>query len=142
MKHFYVSILALGDVFGGIHRKCTNIFGQIRRYHEFYPSTVIPRFTSLIRSSKTARKAKTRKTRITFLLLPDGNNDRFARGRDSYKRKSARKLKKIGIYLCISYERKLLNRLLVYRGIAVFGLNGSEHSRAEKNHVNLETNCT
>jgi hypothetical protein len=29
-------------------------------------STVIPRFTSLIRSPKTARKAKTRKTKINF----------------------------------------------------------------------------
>jgi hypothetical protein len=29
-------------------------------------STVIPRFTSLIRSSKIARKAKTRKTKINF----------------------------------------------------------------------------
>jgi hypothetical protein len=28
--------------------------------------TEIPRFTSLIRSSKTARKAKTRKTKINF----------------------------------------------------------------------------
>jgi hypothetical protein len=32
--------------------------------------TVIPQFTSLIRSSKTARKAKTRKTKINFSLLP------------------------------------------------------------------------
>jgi hypothetical protein len=56
-------------------------------------NTVIPRFTSLIRSSKTAREAKTRKTKINFPLLPDGNNDRFARGRSSYKRKLVRKLK-------------------------------------------------
>jgi hypothetical protein len=54
----------------------------------------IPRFTSLIGSSKTARKAKTRKTKINFPLRPNGNNDRFARGRSSYKRKLPRKLKK------------------------------------------------
>jgi hypothetical protein len=35
--------------------------------------TVIPRFTSLIRSSKTAHKAKTRKTKINFPLLSNGN---------------------------------------------------------------------
>jgi hypothetical protein len=29
--------------------------------------------------SKTARKVKTRKTKFNFPLLPDGNNDRFAR---------------------------------------------------------------
>jgi hypothetical protein len=83
---------------------------------------VIPRFASLIRSSKTARKAKTRKTKINFPLLPDGNNNRFARRRSSYKRKLARKLKKkTSIHLCISYKRKLVNRLLVYRGITVYG---------------------
>jgi hypothetical protein len=43
----------------------------------------IPRFTSLIRSYKTACKAKTRKTKINFPSLPDGNNDRFTRGRSS-----------------------------------------------------------
>jgi hypothetical protein len=58
------------------------------------PITVIPRFMSLIRSSQTARKAKTHKTKINFPLLPDGNNDRFARGRSSFSRKLARKLKK------------------------------------------------
>jgi hypothetical protein len=42
-------------------------------------SIVIPRFTTLIRSSETARKAKTRKIKINFLLLPDKNNDRFGR---------------------------------------------------------------
>jgi hypothetical protein len=46
------------------------------------------------------------------------NNDRFARGRNSKKRKLARKLK--NRYLCISYKRKLVNRLLVYRGISVY----------------------
>jgi hypothetical protein len=34
-------------------------------------NTVLPRFTSLIRSSKTARKVKTRKTNINFPLLPE-----------------------------------------------------------------------
>jgi hypothetical protein len=43
-------------------------------------NTVFPLFTGLIRSSKTARKAKTLKTKINFPLLPDGKNDRFARG--------------------------------------------------------------
>jgi hypothetical protein len=57
------------------------------------PCTGISRFTSLIRSSKTPRKEKTRKTKINFPLLPDGNNVRFARGRRSYKRKLVRKLK-------------------------------------------------
>jgi hypothetical protein len=33
-------------------------------------STGIPQFMSLIHSSKTARKAKTRKTKINFPLLP------------------------------------------------------------------------
>jgi molybdenum cofactor biosynthesis enzyme MoaA len=42
--------------------------------------TGIPQFTHLIHSSKTARKAKTRKTKINFPLLPGGNNDRFASG--------------------------------------------------------------
>jgi hypothetical protein len=55
--------------------------------------TVIPRFTRFISSSKTARKTKTRKTKINFSLLPDGNNDRFARGRSSYERKLAHELK-------------------------------------------------
>jgi hypothetical protein len=63
---------------------------------------------SLLRFSKPARKAK---TKINFPLLPDGNDDRFARGRSLYKRKLAHKLKK-GINLCISYKRKL-----VYQGI-------------------------
>jgi hypothetical protein len=72
---------------------------------------VIPQFTSLMCSFKTARKAKTRKTKINFPLLLDGNNDRFRE----------RKLEnwKIGINLCISFKRKLVNRLLVYRGITV-----------------------
>jgi hypothetical protein len=47
--------------------------------------TVIPRFSSLMSSSKTARKAKTRKTKINFPLLPEGNNDRLARGRNAAK---------------------------------------------------------
>jgi hypothetical protein len=55
--------------------------------------TVIPWFTSLTRSSEIAQKAKTRKTKINFPLLPDGNNDQFGRGRSSYSRKLARKLK-------------------------------------------------
>jgi hypothetical protein len=58
-------------------------------------NTVISRFMSLICSSRTACKAKTRKTKINFPLLPDGNNDRFARGRRSYKRKLACKLKNV-----------------------------------------------
>jgi hypothetical protein len=62
-------------------------------YLRYINSTVIPRFTSLIRSSKTACNAKLRKTKINFPSLPDGSNDRFARGRSSYKRKLARKLK-------------------------------------------------
>jgi hypothetical protein len=33
-------------------------------------TTVIPWFTSLIRSSKTAHKAKTHKTKINFPLFP------------------------------------------------------------------------
>jgi hypothetical protein len=33
--------------------------------------TGIPRFTSLIRFSATARKAKTRKTKINFPFLPE-----------------------------------------------------------------------
>jgi hypothetical protein len=65
--------------------------------------TAIPRFTSLSRSSKTARKAKTRKMKIHFPLLPDGNNDLFARGRSSHKRRMARKLKNKD-NLCISYK--------------------------------------
>jgi hypothetical protein len=48
-----------------------------------------------------------------------GNNDRFAGGRSSCKRKLTRKLK-TGINLCISYKRKIINRLLVYWGITVF----------------------
>jgi hypothetical protein len=48
-------------------------------------NTIIPRFTSLIRSSKTACKVKTREMKINFPLLPDMNNDQFARGRSSYK---------------------------------------------------------
>jgi hypothetical protein len=35
-------------------------------------NTGIPWFTSLIHSSKTARKAKTRKMKISFPLLPTG----------------------------------------------------------------------
>jgi hypothetical protein len=49
-----------------------------------YPGTVIPRFMSFIHFYKTVRKAKTHKTKINFPLLPDGNNDQFARGRSSY----------------------------------------------------------
>jgi hypothetical protein len=37
----------------------------------FNLNTGIPRFTSLICSSKTARKAKTRKTKINLPLLPE-----------------------------------------------------------------------
>jgi hypothetical protein len=33
--------------------------------------TVVPRFATLISSSKTARKAKTCKTKINFPLLPE-----------------------------------------------------------------------
>jgi hypothetical protein len=39
----------------------------IRLYYIYY----IPRFTNLIRSSKTARRAKSRKTKISFPLLPE-----------------------------------------------------------------------
>jgi hypothetical protein len=59
----------------------------------FQTSTVITQFMSSIPSSKTARKAKTRKMNNNFPLLPDGNNDRSVRGRSSYKRILARKLK-------------------------------------------------
>jgi hypothetical protein len=55
--------------------------------------TVIPQFISLIHSSKTAHKVKIHKKKINFPLLPEGDNDRFARGRSSYKQKLARKLK-------------------------------------------------
>jgi hypothetical protein len=71
-------------------------------------NTVIPLFTSLIRSSKTARKTKTRKTKINF--------------REKAREEGAciSENWKTGINLCISYSRKLVNRLLVYRGIIVF----------------------
>jgi hypothetical protein len=73
-----------------------------------------------MRSSKTARKAKTRKTKMSLPLLPDGNNDRFVRGRSSYKRKLARKLKSKQVLIYAS--RIIENRLLVCRGITVFFL--------------------
>jgi hypothetical protein len=56
-------------------------------------STVISWFMILIRSSKTVHKVKICKTKINFPLLPAGNNDRFARGRSSYKQKLSHKLK-------------------------------------------------
>jgi hypothetical protein len=67
------------------------IFGCCCMHSELY--TVIPRFMSLICSAKTAHKVKTLKTKINFPLLPSGNNDRFVRGRSSYKQKLAHKLK-------------------------------------------------
>jgi hypothetical protein len=45
-------------------------FTRIETTVNIISNTVIPRFTSLIRSSKTARKAKTRQTKIHFPLLP------------------------------------------------------------------------
>jgi hypothetical protein len=39
---------------------------------QWYVRTVIPRFTSLIRSSKIARKAKSRKTKIISHYFPKG----------------------------------------------------------------------
>jgi hypothetical protein len=96
-----------------------NVLAHSVLYINSWLNTVIPQFTSLICSSKTARTAKTRKTKINFPLLPNGNNDRFARERSSYKQRLARKLKKTRINLCISYKRKLVHWLLVYRGITV-----------------------
>jgi hypothetical protein len=49
--------------------------------------TVISRFTSLIRSSKTARKAKSIKTKINFPLLP---KKRRREQRSVYERKETR----------------------------------------------------
>jgi hypothetical protein len=52
----------------------------------------IPQFTTLIHSSKTARKAKTHKTKINFPLLPEKRRLVYER-KEPYKRKLARKLK-------------------------------------------------
>jgi hypothetical protein len=56
---------------------------------------------SLIRSSETARKARTHKMKINFPLLPDGNNDRFVRGRSSYKQKIGSYIEK-QVLICAS----------------------------------------
>jgi hypothetical protein len=81
-------------------------------------TTGIPRFTSLIRSSKTAHEAKTRKTKIDFREEAPGTTISL---REEGARTSESWLVnwKTGINLCISYKRKLANRLLVYRGITV-----------------------
>jgi hypothetical protein len=69
-------------------------------------------------SSKTARKAKTRKTKINFREEAPGTTiglqEEGARIRENWL-----VYWKTGINLCISYKRKVENRLLVYRGITV-----------------------
>jgi hypothetical protein len=81
---------------------------------------VIPWFTSLIHSSKTVCKTKTRKTKMNFPKLPDGNNNWFAKERRAHTSKNWLVNWKTSINLCILYKRKLVNRLLIYRGITVF----------------------
>jgi hypothetical protein len=59
-------------------------------------TTVIPRVTSVIRSSKTARKAKTRKTKMNFPLLSEKRRwerRSVCERKELAKRKLARKLK-------------------------------------------------
>jgi hypothetical protein len=78
----------------------------------------IPRFMSLICSSKTARKAKLAKRKLISHYFPTGTTIDL---REEGARISENWLInwKTGINLCISYKRKLVNRLLVYRGITV-----------------------
>jgi hypothetical protein len=70
--------------------------------------TVIPRFTSLIRYSKTAHKAKTHKMKINFQEEAPGITISL---REVGARISENWLvnSKTGINLCISYKRKLIN---------------------------------
>jgi hypothetical protein len=103
-------------------------------------NTGIPRFTSLIHSSKTVRKTKTRKTKINFPLLSEKRRRGTTIGlREEGARTSENWLVywKTGINLCITCNRKLVNRLLLYRGITVL----SSHLRLEVSHVasTLET---
>jgi hypothetical protein len=46
-------------------------YSEVKRKKKLPSNTGIPWFTSLIRSFKTAHKAKTRKTKINFPLLPE-----------------------------------------------------------------------
>jgi hypothetical protein len=80
--------------------------------------TVIPRFTSLIHSSKTAHKVKTHKTKLIYYYFPKGTMISLW---EEGTRISENWLVnwKTGINLCISYEQKLVNQLLVYWGITV-----------------------
>jgi hypothetical protein len=87
-------------------------------YRYIYTHTVIPQFTSLISSSKTARKAKTCKTKINFREEVPGTIIGL-REEGAHLSEDWLVNWKTGINLCISYEQKLINSLRVYRGITV-----------------------
>jgi hypothetical protein len=84
-----------------------------------FQSTAIPRFTSLIRSSKLLVKFVKRKLISHY----------FPTGTTIYLREEGARISenwlvnwKTSINLCISYKRKLVNLLLVYRGITAHGV--------------------
>jgi hypothetical protein len=81
---------------------CWNISCQHRTLLMYWQSPI------LIRPSKTAHKAKTRKTKINFPLLPE---------KKQWEQRSVCERKEL---LCISYKWKPVNRLLIYRGITVY----------------------
>jgi hypothetical protein len=97
IKEFIYGIL-LFEAYSWLSLQASDYFSQVVSLVTFLTFilakliviTGIPRFTSLICSSKTARRAKIRKTKIHFPLLPDGLREEGARK----GRKLARKLKK------------------------------------------------
>jgi hypothetical protein len=90
------------------------------KLHRTNQNTVIPRFTSLIPPSILVRR-KLVKLKLLSHYFPTGTTISL---REEVARTSENWLVnlKTGINLCISYERKLVKRLLVYRRITVLEL--------------------
>jgi hypothetical protein len=90
----------------------------VSHYPCLFKSTVIPRFTSLIRSPKLLVRRKLVKRKLISHFFPTGTTiglrEEGARIRENWLVNWKKR-----ISLCISYERKLVNRLLVYRGTTV-----------------------
>jgi hypothetical protein len=81
---------------------------------------------SFISSSKTARKVKIRKTKINFPFLPKAPGTTIGLLEEGARISENWLVNwKTSINLCISYKRKIVNWLLVYRGITVFWMSRS-----------------
>jgi hypothetical protein len=101
-------------------KQTTNVHNHIFKKLYNY-NAVIPRFTSLICSSKTALRWKLVKRKLISDYFPTrtttGLWEEVAHISENWLANW-----KTGINLCISYKQKLMNRLLTYRGITVLSV--------------------